>query len=75
MAGVDRSDHSAFHNARPPFFVAGYTFATYVSDIGNDIGEWVSMAGWISDSVDLVLLIVAGSVPGKENIEVAQVFE
>ena len=62
----------------PPFFVAGYTFAeTYVNEIW-DIEEWVSMAGWISDSVDVVLLIVAGSVPGKasaQNIEVVHVFD
>src|SRR5215813_4976979 len=68
-----------FTTLGPPFFVAGYTFAeTYVNDIGNDIDEWVSMAGWISDSVDLVLLIVAGSVPGKasaQNIEVVHVFD
>ena len=63
-----------FTTLGPPFFV----FATYVNDIGNDIREWVSMAGWISASVDLVLLIVAGSVPGKasaQNIEVAHVFD
>ena len=70
-----------FTTLGPPFFVAGYTFytfATYVNDIRNDIWEWVSMAGWISDSVDLVLLIVAGSVPGKasaQNIEVVHVFD
>ena len=59
----------------PPFLAVGYGIATYVNDIRNDIHEWVSMVGWISDSVNLALLIVAGSVPGKENIEVAQVFE
>jgi len=67
-----------FTTLGPPFFVAGYTFAeTYVNEI-RDIEEWVSMAGWISDSVDVVLLIVAGSVPGKasaQNIEVVHVFD
>jgi uncharacterized membrane protein YhaH (DUF805 family) len=63
-----------FTTLGPPFFV----FVTYVNDIGNNIRELVSMAGWISASVDLVLLIVAGSVPGKasaQNIEVAHVFD
>jgi len=64
-----------FTRLGPPFLVAGYTFAEAPFNDAPDIGEWVSMAGWISDSVDLVLLIVAGSVPGKENIEVARVFE
>ena len=70
-----------FTTLGPPIFVAGYVFytiATYVNDIRNDIWEWVSMAGWISDSVDVVLLIVAGSVPGKasaQNIEVVHVFD
>ena len=66
-----------FTTLGPPFLVAGCTFATYVNEI-RDIREWVSMAGWISDSVDLVLLIVAGSVPGKasaQNIEVVHVFD
>src|SRR5215510_11407759 len=63
----------------PPFLVVGYGIATYVNDIRNDIHEWVSMVGWISDSVSLVLLIVAGSMPGKtpraRNIEVVHVFD
>src|SRR5262244_4131755 len=53
-----------FTTLGPPFFVAGYTFAepTFAEPTFNeirDIGDLVSMA------VDLVLLIVAGSVPGK----------
>jgi len=59
----------------PPFFLTGYLFATYDSDIL----EWRPMVSWISDCVSLVLLIVAGSMPGKaaraQNIEVAHVFE
>jgi uncharacterized membrane protein YhaH (DUF805 family) len=59
-----------------PFLGVSYATATYDSDI---VLEWGWMAGWISDSVSLVLLIVAGSVPGKapraQNIEVAHVFE
>src|SRR5262245_35823619 len=49
----------------PPFLVVGYGIATYVNDIRNDIHEWISMVGWISDSLSLVLLVVAGSMPGK----------
>jgi len=50
-----------FTTLGPPFLDA---------DEIRDIGEWVSMA------VDLVLLIVAGSVPGKaQNIEVVHVFD
>ena len=64
-----------FTRLGPPFLVAGYTFAEAPFNDAPDIGEWVSMAGWISDSVDLVLLIVAGSVPGEENIEVVHVFD
>src|SRR5215467_4841365 len=44
-----------FTTLGPPFLDAGYTFADEI----RDIGDLVSMA------VDLVLLIVAGSVPGK----------
>ena len=59
-----------------PFLVVGHATATYDSDI---VLEWGPMVGWISDSVSLVLLIVAGSMPGKatraQNIEVAHVFD
>ena len=59
----------------PPFFLTGYLFATYDSDIL----EWRPMVSLISDCVSLVLLIVAGSMPGKaaraEKMEVARVFE
>jgi len=63
----------------PPFLVVGYAIATYLNDVRNDIREWVWMVGWISDSVNVVLLIVAGSMPRKtahaRNIEVAHVFD
>jgi uncharacterized membrane protein YhaH (DUF805 family) len=55
---------------------AGYAIATYDIDIAL---EWGPMVAWISDSVSLLLLIVAGSIPGKatpaQNIEVAHVFD
>jgi hypothetical protein len=58
------------------FLIVGYATATNDSDI---LLEWGPMFGWISDSVSLVLLIVAGSMPGKaahaQNIEVAHVFD
>src|SRR5262245_37869407 len=62
-----------FTTLGPPFLFVGYGIATYVNDIRNDIHEWVSMVDWISDSVNLALLIVAGSMPGKT--EVGQVFD
>src|SRR5262249_43911416 len=59
----------------PPSLLTGYLFATY----DFHIMEWRPMVGWISDSVSLVLLIVAGSMPGTaaraQKIEVAHVFE
>jgi uncharacterized membrane protein YhaH (DUF805 family) len=59
-----------------PFLVIGYAIATSDRDI---LFEWGPMVRWISPSVSLVLLIVAGSVPGKtaraQNIEVAHVFD
>src|SRR5262245_1758336 len=66
-----------FTTLGPPFLVVGYTFAEPLFNEIPDIGEeWVLMAGWISASVALVLLIVAGSVPGKaQNIEVVHVFD
>jgi uncharacterized membrane protein YhaH (DUF805 family) len=58
-----------------PFLVVGYASMTY----DEHIFEWVSMVHLISDSVNIVLLIVVGSMPGKtaraENIEVARVFD
>jgi uncharacterized membrane protein YhaH (DUF805 family) len=60
----------------PPVLLVGYAAATNDSDI---VLEWIPMVRWISDSVSLVLLIVAGSMPGKaaraQNIEVARVFD
>jgi|SRR5215467_12841914 len=59
----------------PPFLVVGYVNVTY----NEDFREWASMVRLISDSVNLVLLIVAGSMPGKaaraQNIEVARIFD
>ena len=58
----------------PPFLVTGYATMTY-----GDPRSMMSTVVWISDSVNLVLLIVAGSMPGKatraQNIEVAHVFD
>jgi uncharacterized membrane protein YhaH (DUF805 family) len=55
-----------------PFLVLGYATATYV----DDFSEWGSMTGWIADSVNIVLLIIVGFVPGKPaSIEVAHVFD
>ena len=63
----------------PPFLVPSviYAIAIYTEATSmGDIREWTSMVGWISDCVSLVLLIVAGSMPGRPaSIEVAHVFE
>src|SRR5215469_2237376 len=54
------------------FLVIGYATAT----LDEDILEWAPTAAWISDSLSLLLLIVAGFVPGKPaSIEVADVFD
>ena len=54
------------------FLVAAYATAT----LDEDILEWAPTAAWISDSLSLLLLIVAGFVPGKPaSIEVAHVFD
>jgi len=54
------------------FLVIGYATAT----LDEDILEWAPTERWISASVSLVLLIVAGFVPGKPaSIEVAHVFD
>lgn len=43
---------------------------------GDQMMQWLSLYGLFSVSVNLVLLIVAGSVPGKPApVEVAHVFE
>ena len=59
-----------------PVLVVGYANATNEYDI---VLVWSPIVGWISDSVSLLLLIVAGSMPGKaaraQNIEVARVFD
>ena len=49
-------------------------YAGVTSD--EDILEWAPTVAWISDSLSLLLLIVAGFVPGKPaSIEVAHVFD
>jgi uncharacterized membrane protein YhaH (DUF805 family) len=49
-------------------------FLVYASDV--DILEWAPTVAWMSDSLSLLLLIVAGFVPGKPaSIEVAHVFD
>ena len=54
------------------FLVIGYATAT----LDEDILEWAPTVAWISDSLSLLLLIVAGFVPGKPaSIEVADVFD
>jgi hypothetical protein len=57
-----------------PLLVVGYAIA---NNAGDDITQWFSLVGLISGPVNLILLIVAGSVPGKPTVggEVAQVFE
>lgn len=55
-----------------PILVVGSATATYDSTLL----EWVPTIGWISDSVSLVLLIVAGSMSGRATrAQVAHVFE
>jgi uncharacterized membrane protein YhaH (DUF805 family) len=49
-------------------------FLVYASDV--DISEWAPTVAWTSDSLSLLLVIVAGFVPGKPaSIEVAHVFD
>jgi uncharacterized membrane protein YhaH (DUF805 family) len=49
-------------------------YAGVTSD--EDILEWAPTVAWISDSLSLLLLIVAGFMPGKPaSIEVAHVFD
>ncbi|HEY4919980.1 MAG TPA: hypothetical protein VII40_07740 [Xanthobacteraceae bacterium] len=56
-----------------PFLVLGYGI---MSGAGDQIMQWFSLIGLIAGPVNLVLLIVAGSVPGKpEPTEIAHVFE
>ena len=55
-----------------PFLVVGFAIANHA----RDAMAWISVGGLVSVPVNLVLLIVAGSVPGKPpSAEVAQVFE
>jgi len=59
-----------------PFLVVGYATATDDYDI---LFKWGPVVRRASDFVSLVLVIVAGSMPGKaaraQNIEVAQAFD
>jgi hypothetical protein len=57
-----------------PFLILGFAMMKHA---GDQVMQWLSLYGLISGPVTLVLLIVAGSVPGKPapRIEVAQVFE
>ncbi|HEY1544154.1 MAG TPA: hypothetical protein VGG01_17250 [Xanthobacteraceae bacterium] len=55
-----------------PVLVLGYAIANHAPDVMASI----SLAGLVSVPVNVVLLIVAGSVPGKPaSGELAQVFE
>lgn len=56
-----------------PFAVMFVAFAYHA---GSRMMDWLSLYGLVSVPVNLVLLIVAGSVPGKPApVEVAHVFE
>lgn len=57
-----------------PILVVAYAVAKHATD---DITQWFSLVGLVSGPVNLILLIVAGSVPGKRQVgsEVAQAFE
>jgi uncharacterized membrane protein YhaH (DUF805 family) len=54
-----------------PFLGIGIAMMNHA---GDQIMQWLPLYGLISGPLNLVLLIVAGFVPGK-HIEVAQVFE
>jgi hypothetical protein len=56
-----------------PFLVLGIAI---MNNAGGQMMQWLSLYGLFSGPVNLVLLIVAGSMPSKpEPVEVAQVFE
>jgi hypothetical protein len=56
-----------------PFLVLGIAIANHA---GDQMMQWLSLYGLISGPVNLVLLIVAGSVPGKPApVDVAAAFE
>ncbi|HLH90368.1 MAG TPA: hypothetical protein VKX28_18100 [Xanthobacteraceae bacterium] len=56
-----------------PFLVLGIAAA---NGTGSRMMGWLSLYGLFSVPVNLILLIVAGSVPGKpEPVDVAHVFE
>jgi len=72
MAGVDGSTILLVTMLGLPVFFVVYAGAT--SDV--DILKWAPTVAWISDSLSLVLVIVAGFVPGKPaSIEIAHVFD
>jgi hypothetical protein len=57
-----------------PLVVLGFAVA---NNAGDQMMEWLTLYGFASGIVNLVLLIVAGSMPGKPDVgaEAAQVFE
>ncbi len=57
-----------------PFLILGYAIASHA---GGRIMQWIWLVGVIAGPANIVLLIVAGSVPGKPApiTDVAQVFE
>jgi hypothetical protein len=56
-----------------PFLLLGIAI---MNNVGSQITEWFTLYGLIVGPLNLVLLIVAGSVPGKpEPVDVAHVFE
>jgi hypothetical protein len=57
-----------------PILVLGVAI---MNNAGDQIMQWLSLYGLIAGPVNLVLLIVAGSVPGKPapSTDVAHVFE
>jgi hypothetical protein len=56
-----------------PFAVLGIAVANHA---GDDLMQWLTLYGMFAGPFNLVLLIVAGSLPGKPApVEVAQVFE
>ncbi|HUI97870.1 MAG TPA: hypothetical protein VLX44_19085 [Xanthobacteraceae bacterium] len=57
-----------------PILILGFAIANHA---GDQIMQWLSLYGVISGPVNLVLLIVAGSVPGKSapNVEAVHAFD
>jgi hypothetical protein len=69
---LERADERETLPRRLPVFFVVYAGVT--SDV--DILKWAPTVGWISDSLSLLLVIVAGFVPGKPaSIEIAAIFD